>query len=596
MAQAARGDWRLGALRVAAGALLLAAAAPAQDLEAAVAAAVDRAAPDLWGAVLVATDGEARAVVCRGAQDRAAGAPVDRNSLFDLGTLSDRVTALAALRLCAQKRWKIDDPVGRRLPGWPDDKASITWRHLIRHSAALPAAIAYDGDAGARRTAIAALARAPLDGVPGAAFRWSPAHSTLLALLLEQCGGKDFEDVVRTRTLQPAGMRGACFVGQGRVDAARLTARRRPDGTLAPVDDLPWDWSQKGGRGLLASVDDLSALAAALCGSRLLDADDRAVLLQPFDAGNALQVQTVVRSGVTWIQLHGAATGYRARLLLQLDARAWIVLLTDECDLDPLELAITAAVAPALPAAVVGADAAAPSGAAIPVPVPAPAPPPSRDAGASAAVGDDDLLRFVGVFELPTGGRFEVRRRGDGRELELAGIGLVASARLAHGRWPLEGLDRALRLFEDRGMAGLEPLLFGRDDAPSSCFANGGALAAARRVMAEVRARVGSGAELQFVGSQVQPQKVSWLRVRGLDGTAWVRVGWTRDGEIGTIVEWPQGAPFRAELRVERPDWAVGRAGDVPLTLSVEGRGASRVLVFEDAAGVVACPWVGDLR
>jgi hypothetical protein len=336
---------------------------------------------------------------------------------------------------------------------------------------------------------------------------------------------------------------------------------------------------------VLIDIDDFGALAAALCGGKLLDERQLEVWLSPLPGGDALRVQAVVRGGVEWTQLHGAVTGYRARLLLQPKARAWIALLAGEQDLDALETALAGAVVPALPPALV--TRAAPQASQT-------APAPGAATTPQPPVGDEQIARFLGVFELESGGRYEVLRDGDG--VVLVGIGVQASARLQFGGWPVPEFDKALHLSEERSVAGLEPLVTGSGAPPPKSFASDAAIAAARPVVERAVARAGKPATLQFAGTETTGVHQSWVRLSGRGGAVWLRIGWSLRGTIASVAESAQPAPFRAHFRIERADWAQGTLGGTQATLSVEGQGASRTLVLEDRAGIVECRWVGDLR
>ncbi len=555
--------------------------------------ALQQAGKDLWGIATCAIDGKVVFEGARGLQDRTKVA-IDGDSLFDLGGLADRITAIAVLELLAHKHWQIDEPVARALPEWPKDKAAITWRQLLQHTSGLPPEADWSGGrSAARRPAIEAIAATVLVDTPGHGFHWSPLNANMLALLLEQAGGADFEEVVRRRVLGPAGMTSAVFLGERKIDDKHLTWRQSGPAEPKPAREFPWDYGQRGARGLLASSNDLGNLGRALCGTKLLDGKQLAVLLQPLPGGDVLRVQSVLRAGLEWTQLHGAVAGYRARLLLLPKARSWIALLAGECDLDPLEAALAAAMAPALGGSTAAVGPVAAKGeptAAAPTPPPVAAPPPV----VQAPVGAAQVARFLGAFELPSGGRFEVVKDGDG--IALLGLGLEASARLQFGRWPVAEVDVALRAAEDRSLAGLQPLVAGTGTPPTKCFAGDSALAAVRQAIDRIVARVGKGAELQFAGTETGATRQSWLRLVGRSGTAWLRVGWSTRGTIASLAESAEPAPFRLRLRIERPDWAVGAVGAAAITVSVEGIGAGRTLVVEDQGGIVECEWVADLR
>src|SRR5690348_16592378 len=100
--------------------------------------AVTRSASTFWGAVLVAIDGKPVLAKGYGFADRTK-LPLGPQSLFDLGGAAQHLTVLAALRLVAEQKLKVDDPVGRFVPDWPAERGGMTVQELLAHTSALPA-------------------------------------------------------------------------------------------------------------------------------------------------------------------------------------------------------------------------------------------------------------------------------------------------------------------------------------------------------------------------------------------------------------------------------------------------------------------------
>lgn len=154
--------------------------------------------------VLVARDGTRR-IVARGVADLTAGTPVTAGTLFEAGSLSKTVTALALLQMVEEESIALDRPVTAYVP-WYHPPASFepfTVHQLLTHTAGL---VRDRDDIPSSPSAAAALAeRAP--GVrPGSRFSYSNLGYQFLSLLMQEVEGRPFPDVVRRRVLEPAGM------------------------------------------------------------------------------------------------------------------------------------------------------------------------------------------------------------------------------------------------------------------------------------------------------------------------------------------------------------------------------------------------------
>ena len=158
------------------------------------------------------------------------GAPVDRDTLFQVASLSKWVTALGVMTLVEGGRIDLDAPVDTylkrwRLPPGDFDNRGVTARRLLSHTAGLTDGLGYAGFAPGRplqslpesltRAADASPGR---DGVvrvgqpPGEAWRYSGGGYTLLQLLIEDVTGETFEAYMQRAVLQPLGMARSTFV------------------------------------------------------------------------------------------------------------------------------------------------------------------------------------------------------------------------------------------------------------------------------------------------------------------------------------------------------------------------------------------------
>ncbi len=567
------------------------------ELGARVEQAVAKHCPNLWGVVLVAMNGEAVFAKGYGLADRLK-VRMTPNCLFDLGTSSQQLTLLAVLRLAAAKKIALADTVREHLADWPADRAAMTVQHLIDHTSGLPGSVPWTGGSmDSVRNATAAIAKAPLASPIGAQAQYSTVNANLLALVLECATAQRFEKLLVDRVCRPFGMPTAQPLGTR--DSKNVTSRPawagdRPE----PADRASYDWSTRGATGVLASALDVHGMLSATTNGKLLTEEQLAVLWRPFAAGDSYGVTAVPAANETIVRVHGTAHGYRARWLVNRTSRSWVVVLTDvESAIDALEMALAvelwklpiAVPSPAAPTPPVANGGSAPA--------PAPESAPVKEAWPAA-----EIERFVGTFALPRGGgSFTIERSAEG--LRLVGAGLQASVRVTDGGWPPPAEER-LRGLEDRGLRVLERLLGTDASVERDAFATAAAGATVRR---ELQAWVGKHGKpkIEYVGTTFGDfagvtfqagAAESWFALVANE-RALLKARWADDAHLLRCAFAPAPPPFVAALTPVRPDVALAttRSG-CKLVLTIEGRGASRRLVFEDAtpgsAGLLECDLV----
>ncbi|MBV6700578.1 serine hydrolase [Kitasatospora aureofaciens] len=236
------------------------------------------------------------------------GAPMRRDTLFRIASMSKPVTAVAALTLVEECVLRLDDPVDDLLPELADRRVlrrpdgdlddtepavrPITLRDLLTFrlgyglvmlppSAPIAGAMADRGinvqppraDCPAPDEYLRRLGELPLLHQPGAGWLYHTG-SAVLGVLLSRACGKPLGEVLRERVLEPLGMRDTGFVVLAdQLHRLPVEYMRDPgSGRLVPYDD-PADsaWAREpdfpdGGGDLVSTVDDYLAFARMLLG------------------------------------------------------------------------------------------------------------------------------------------------------------------------------------------------------------------------------------------------------------------------------------------------------------------------------------------
>lgn len=145
------------------------------------------------------------------------GAPVDDGTLFMIGSTSKTFAAAAVLVLVEDGVLELDRPVAEYLPELrladPLATKTVTLRHLLTHSSGFLGDIEVDtgwGDDALAR-AVEQFAELPQVFPVGEVFSYCNAGFLLAGRVAEAVSSGTYEDLVRTRLLEPLGMTDSYF-------------------------------------------------------------------------------------------------------------------------------------------------------------------------------------------------------------------------------------------------------------------------------------------------------------------------------------------------------------------------------------------------
>jgi CubicO group peptidase (beta-lactamase class C family) len=212
--------------------------------------------------------------------------PAFPDTVYDVASLTKAVvTSVLAMKEVERGAIALDEPVRSRLPEFEgEERAGVTVRQLLSHSAGLPAYRPYWrqlANADSTRWAVSlAAAREPLEYRPGSLSIYSDVGFILLGWLLERASELRLDALAERDVFRPLGVASATFVNLADPDArARLLSERSVAATqqsaerghlvLGEVDDA--NAYAMGGisghAGLFADTAALSAIAGALVAS-----------------------------------------------------------------------------------------------------------------------------------------------------------------------------------------------------------------------------------------------------------------------------------------------------------------------------------------
>lgn len=158
------------------------------------------------------------------------GKPVDRDTLFQVASLSKWLTAWGVLRLVDEGKIDLDAPVSRytkrwHLPDGPFDESQVTVRRLLSHTAGLTDGLGYAGFAPGKPVpslvesltqtedvSPGANGRVQVGAQPGGEFLYSGGGYAVLQLVIEDVAGETFNAYMARNVFKPLGMNNSSFV------------------------------------------------------------------------------------------------------------------------------------------------------------------------------------------------------------------------------------------------------------------------------------------------------------------------------------------------------------------------------------------------
>ena len=170
-----------------------------------------------------------------GWRDREAEIPMQRDTLFNIRSMTKPITGAAAQVLIDDGRLSLDDRVADYLPGFDTDASrEITVEQLLTHTSGLPlTTLQTTHDYESLEAMANAIGAIGPQFEPGSRFWYSDAGADVLGAVVEQASGVPLDTFVTAQLLEPLGMTDTYYAGDPadprRSRVARLYAGRVGD-------------------------------------------------------------------------------------------------------------------------------------------------------------------------------------------------------------------------------------------------------------------------------------------------------------------------------------------------------------------------------
>ncbi len=220
-------------------------------------------------AVLVGVSHADGPVVVREFGAAATDAVPAEDTQIDLNSITKTVTGVMVMRLAEQGAVRLDETLAEILPAVPEDKAAITVHQLLTHSAGFVNSIGDDAEVLSREEYLQRALTTELMARPGEEYHYSNVGYSLLAAIIEQRSGSDYETYLQRDVL---GVADLDQIGYASVyDEAR--SLRTDDGQ--PIREASWgghdpSWNLIGNGGLVATPEAFIRFRQAVVANQIL--------------------------------------------------------------------------------------------------------------------------------------------------------------------------------------------------------------------------------------------------------------------------------------------------------------------------------------
>lgn len=261
--------------------------------------------------------------------------PVNRDTVFEIGSVSKQFTTFAVLALVDEGKVSLDAPIGTYLPETPEKWRPLTLRQLLSHTSGLKDTMQALDDPKFKATDYAKkMGDLPFDFEPGTSWSYSNTGFNLAAEVVQAIEKKKIAEVLKTRIFTPLKMSHTRYtdptdVVPNRAHGYAVTGPGKFRNILASYPE-----TALGAGTLMSTVDDMAKWDAAVLSGKLLSEKTRNLWFTPNTTG-----ETTYPYGLGWfldrdqgrpIYEHGGNTmGFSCSNLLLPSEGASITVLTN---------------------------------------------------------------------------------------------------------------------------------------------------------------------------------------------------------------------------------------------------------------------------
>ncbi|HTM21302.1 MAG TPA: serine hydrolase domain-containing protein, partial [Kofleriaceae bacterium] len=194
--------------------------------------------------VAVIQDGVPLLVRGYGMADLEGHRPAAADTIYRIGSITKSFTAAAIMKLVADGKVALDEPITTYLSDYDTHGATITVRNLLNHTSGIKGYTEIDAfwprsaTDFPRAELVEMFSEPPLEFPPGSRWQYSNSGYYLLGMIIEKVTGKRYADVVRERLTAPAGLADTSYCPDRMTTPRQARPYEVDGGKVKPADAI----------------------------------------------------------------------------------------------------------------------------------------------------------------------------------------------------------------------------------------------------------------------------------------------------------------------------------------------------------------------
>ncbi len=209
----------------------------------------------------------------------------DSSTPVDIASVSKQFTAATIMKLVDQGKLRIEDKISKYVMDVPTDKSQITIHDLLTHTAGFKRHSGRDEERIGKDKFVKRVMAQPLAFNVGEKYHYSNIGYGLLAYIVEEVSGFNFETYLYKNLLEPAGMYSTGYLRPEWPNHALPEGEEEYAGfgnSIEMIKSLDGNfWNLIGGGGIYSSAKDMQRWHVALMEGKILSYQSQELMYKP---------------------------------------------------------------------------------------------------------------------------------------------------------------------------------------------------------------------------------------------------------------------------------------------------------------------------
>lgn len=228
----------------------------------------------------------------------------NENTIFEIASITKLFTVVAILQLVERNKISLDDRISKYLGEFNSLKDSATINQLLLHTAGLVPR-GYELDYDSRENFIESVKNAPLESVPGKAYRYTNAGYVILAAIIEKVSKISYDDYLEKKIFKPLNLENTTYGIKSHIKNISIGYSGNTTGSLKAFSTGKLIWGDQGPSGILTNIHDLHKFLNGLDNEKLIKKEYLLKMYNEQMDGEAFGFHVLDRSGLGKVLARG---------------------------------------------------------------------------------------------------------------------------------------------------------------------------------------------------------------------------------------------------------------------------------------------------